>query len=161
MIDPEEIVVNLVTLLRDIPALVAAMNGEADRIFSYRDEYPTSVSLALAVHEMPHPSTMAAWQRTSLGTLGNTIIWAHHISVYVRAGDTPVDDTHPPLSYPGLLRLIARGVPVTLGDGQPMLYTTVHPSCQPMELLDFGRQTAPEGLDYFELTLSFAEIGDE
>ena len=40
MIDPYELVDNLVAALRDIEGLVAAMSNDAPRIFAYRDSYP-------------------------------------------------------------------------------------------------------------------------
>ena len=38
---------------------------------------------------------------------------------------------------------------------------TVHPSCNAMDLPTIQRQTDAEGLDYFEVPLSFTEIGDD
>jgi len=39
--------------------------------------------------------------------------------------------------------------------------TTVHPSCYPMDLPSILRQTDAEGLDYFEVPITFTEIGDD
>ena len=60
MINPAELVDNLIALLRDIPELVAEMEGDAQRIFAYHDQYPKRSSLAAAIHEMPAPGIMAA-----------------------------------------------------------------------------------------------------
>ena len=46
MINPAELVDNLVALLRDIPELVAEMEGDAERIYAYHDQYPKRASLA-------------------------------------------------------------------------------------------------------------------
>ena len=62
MIDPAVLVENLVTLLRDIPALVTEMGGDPSRIYAYHDQYPKRVSLAYAIHQMPAPSILVAWQ---------------------------------------------------------------------------------------------------
>ena len=42
-----------------------------------------------------------------------------------------------------------------------MLNATVHPSCYPMDLPTIQRQTDAEGLDYFEVPITFTEIGDD
>ncbi|MBX5496672.1 MAG: hypothetical protein IRZ15_15160, partial [Bryobacteraceae bacterium] len=62
MIDTAALVDNLVALLRDIPELVAEMGGDEQKIFAYHDQYPKRASLAAAIHEMPAPGIMAAWQ---------------------------------------------------------------------------------------------------
>ena len=64
-----------------------------------------------------------------------------------------------PLPYYRMFRLITKGVPAQ--PAQPMLNATVHPSCQPMDLPAIQRQTDAEGLDYFEVPITFTEIGDD
>jgi hypothetical protein len=68
-------------------------------------------------------------------------------------------DGDPPTAYYRLFRLITKGIPAS--GTAPMLYTTVHPSCHPMDLPLIQRQTDAEGLDYFEVPLTFTEMGDE
>ncbi len=157
MINPAEIADSLVALLRDIPDLVAEMNGEAERIFAYHDQYPKKVSLALAIYQMPAPSVMVVWQGTQPGTFGGNETWKHQFSLLLRARETYEGD--PPTAYYRLFRVITKGVPTSLG--QPMLNATVHPSCHPMDVPSIQRQTDQEGLDYFEVSVSFTEIGDE
>jgi hypothetical protein len=43
----------------------------------------------------------------------------------------------------------------------PILNATVHPSCYAMDLPLIQRQTDAEGLDYFEVPITFTEAGDE
>src|SRR5579885_2439381 len=62
MINPAELVDNLVALLRSIPDLVAEMDGDPKRIYAYHDQYPKQASLAQAIHTMPAPAVMAVWQ---------------------------------------------------------------------------------------------------
>ena len=157
MIDPSELVDNLVSMLRDIPELVLEMDGLADRIYAYHDQYPKRASLANAIHSMPAPGIMAAWQGTSPGSFGGMDVWKHQVTLYLRARETFEGD--PPTAYYRLFRLITKGVPA--GAGVPMLNATVHPSCYPMDLPSIQRQTDAEGLDYFEVPLTFTEISDE
>ncbi len=63
-----------------------------------------------------------------------------------------------PTAYYRLFRLITKGVPSA---DVVMLNATVHPSCYPMDLPMIQRQTDAEGLDYFEVPITFTEIGDD
>ncbi len=157
MINPAELVDNLVALLRDIPELVAEMEGDVTRIFAYHDQYPKRASLAAAIHDMPAPGIMAAWQGTQPSNFGGVDVWRHQVTLYLRARETFEGD--PPSGYYRLFRLITKGVPASAG--VPLINATVHSSCYPMDLPLIQRQTDAEGLDYFEAPLSFMEVGDE
>lgn len=157
MINTAELVDNLVALLRDIPELVEEMTGRPERIYAYHDQYPKRSSLALAIHQMPAPSIMAVWNGTEPGSFGGTEVWKHQVKLFLRAKETFEGD--PPTAYSRLFRLIVKGVPASAG--VPMVNATVHPSCYPMDLPRTERQTDAEGLDYFDVPISFTEIGDE
>ena len=157
MINPAELVDSLVTLLREIPDLVAEMGGDEQRIYAYHDQYPKRSSLADAIHQMPAPSIMVAWQGTAPGTFAGNDVWKHQMSLFLRARET--FDGEPPTAYYRLFRLITKGVPATAG--VPMINATVHPSCYPMDVPSIQRATDAEGLDYFEVSMSFTEAGDE
>jgi hypothetical protein len=156
MINPAELVDALVAKLRAIPELVAEMEGDPQRIYAYHDLYPKRVSLPLAIHQMPAPAVMVAWQGTLPGAFGGMEAWRHQISLYLRARETLEGDG--PTAYYRLFDLIVNGVPV--GSTLKMLYTTVHPRCQPMDTPSISRQSDAEGLDYFEVSTGFLEIGD-
>ena len=64
-----------------------------------------------------------------------------------------------PAAYYRLFRLITKGMPG--GAGIPMSNVTVHPSCYPMDLPSIQRQTDAEALEYFEVQMTFTEIGDD
>jgi len=157
MIDPSTLIDSLVALLRDIPDLVMEVGGDPERIYAYHDQYPKKSSLALAIHQMPAPSIMAAWQGTAPGSFGGMDVWKHHVVLYLRARETFEGD--PPTAYYRLFRLITKGVPASAD--VPMLNATVHSSCYPMDLPSIQRATDAEGLDYFEVPLSFTEMGDD
>jgi hypothetical protein len=150
MINPSELVDNLVALLRDIPELVAEMDGDPGRIYPYHDSFPKSVSLTRAIHQMPAPPIMAVWQGTTPGGMGGYDVWKHQVTLFMRAGAT---------SYCQLFRLVTKGVPTAAG--VPMSNVTVHESCYPMDLPLIHRQPDSEGLDYFETPIAFTEIGDD
>ena len=155
MIDTSALVNNLVAMLRDIPALVTEMDGDATRIYAYHDSYPKIVSLVHAIHSMPAPSIMAVWQGTQPGSFGGVDVWKHQVTLFLRAKAEGTVGT----AYYTLFRLITKGTPTVAGVA--MLNATVHTSCYPMDLPHIQRQTDAEGLDYFEVPLSFTEIGDQ
>jgi hypothetical protein len=157
MIDPSTLIDSLVTLLRDISDLVMEVGGDPERIYAYHDQYPKKSSLALAIHQMPAPGIMAAWQGTAPGSFGGMDVWKHHVVLYLRARETFEGD--PPTAYYRLFRLITKGVPASAG--VPMMNATVHSSCYPMDVPSIQRATDAEGLDYFEVPLSFTEMGDD
>ncbi len=156
MIDPSVLVDNLVAVLRDIQDLVLEMDGDPERIFAYHDQYPKRSSLAVAIHQMPVPAIMVAWQGTVPGTFGGMDVWKHQVTLYLRARETADSDAPP---YYLLHRLITKGVPASAD--VPMCNLTVHPSCYPMDLPAIQRATDAEGLDYFEMPISFTEAGDD
>ena len=155
MVDPSVLVDNLVGMLRDIQDLVLEMDGDPERIYAYHDQYPKQSSLAHAIHQMPAPSIMAVWQGTGPGSFGGMDVWKHQVTLFLRVGENA-----DPSAYYALFRLITKGTPVTTGDIQ-MINLTIHTSCYPMDLPQIQRQTDAEGLDYFEVPLSFTEIGDD
>ena len=157
MIDPSILIDSLVALLRDVPDLVMEMGGNPGRIYAYHDQYPKKSSVALAIHQMPAPSIMVAWQGTAPGSFGGSDVWKHQVSLFLRARET--FDGDPPTAYYQLFRMITKGVPVSAG--VPMINATIHPSCYPMDVPSIQRATDTEGLDYFEMNMSFTEIGDE
>lgn len=157
MIDPSALIESLVTLLRDIPDLVAEMGGDPERIYAYHDQYPKRASLVNAIHTMPAPGIMAVWQGTAPGSFGSVDVWKQQVTLYLRAQET--FDGNPPTAYYRLHRLILKGVPTSAG--VPMLNLTIHPSCYPMDLPPIQRQTDAEGLDYFEVPITFTEAGDD
>ena len=129
MIDPYELVDNLVAALQDIADLVAAMNADKTRIFAYRDSYPKQVSLVHAIHTMPAPGCMAVWQGTQPASFGGMDVWKHQVTLFLRVGAN-ADGASP---YYALFRLITKGAPSKAG-GVQMINLTVHASCYPMDL---------------------------
>jgi len=157
MINAAEIIDSLVGLLRDIPELVALMGGEQGRIFAYHDLYPKRISIDRARYEMPAPGIMVAYQGTSPGSFGRSEVWKHELSITLRAGEE--QDGEAPIGYYQLFRLITKGVPASLGLALGL--ATVHASCQPMDTPALRRQIDAAGVDYFEIAMSFTEIGDD
>jgi len=157
MVDPSEIVDNLVDLLREIPDLVELVGGDQERIFAYHDRYPTHTSLDQAIYQLPSPRIMVAWRSTGPGSFAGGEAWKHEIVLILRAGQEEGADS--PQGYYQLFRQITRGIPTGLA--VPLIYATVHASCQPMDTPSIRRLPDAAGVDYCEVTMIFTEIGDE
>jgi hypothetical protein len=152
MTNPSTLATALVTKLRAIAELVTEFGGDANSIFAYEDEFPTSNSILDAVVNMQRPGLMVAWNGTGLGRRNNL---AHRFSLYVKA----------PGKYTTVANLIFNGVPAG-GDGLIFRRTPIHSSCTPI----FGDITAerrslplsldpPVTLEYFEFPLVLTECG--
>ena len=155
MIDTAEIIGNLVVFLQDIPDLVEEMGGDETRIYSYTDRYPDNVSIENAINRMPAPGIMVAFAGVGFAD-GN---WIHDVSVFIRAGKNAADPTAS--GYYRIFRQIVKGIPESR-PGEQMQYLRIHDSCDPMsDTPALRRALDSEGIDYFETTLSFKELGDE
>jgi hypothetical protein len=158
VISPIDLVDGLVTAMQDVADLVTAMGDDEDRIYAYHDRYPDKSSLGKARYEMKSPSIMVAWM--GLMNEGGVDPWKHKISIALRAASEADDATF--VGYNGLLKLIWNGKKdPNDAEEQPIKYKSILTSCYPMELESFLRQTDAAGIDYFEITVSFTEIGDE
>jgi hypothetical protein len=158
VISPVDLVDGLVTAMQDVADLVTAMGGDEDLIYAYHDRYPTQTSLKKALYEMKSPSVMVVWM--GLMNEGGTDPWKHKIMIALRAPCEADDATF--VGYNGLLKLIWNGKKNTSdAEEQPIKYKSILASCYPMELESFLRQMDAAEVDYFEITVSFTEIGDE
>ncbi len=158
MVNPAEILEALVTKLRDISDLVGEVDGDEERIFAYYDRFPDRVSLDQAITLLEQPAVMVAWMGTDQGARGEITRFRHLFSLFLRAKAETGD---PPDGYYRLYRLIVKGVPAG-GDGQPLIYSTVHASCDPLlDIPPIQRRTDDAGVDYFEISMAFIEIGDD
>ena len=155
MIEASELLNNLVAMLRDIPEIVTAMGGDPMRIYPYHDSYPKNVSYVHAIHAMPAPAIMAVWMGIHPEKFGGMDVWNYDFKLFLRAKEESTVGT----AYTKLFKLIVKGIPTKAGIA--MVNATVLNSCYPMNLPSTERQSDAEGLDYFEVPLSFTEIGDQ
>lgn len=157
MIDPSQLVDDLVSYLQDIPALVTEMGGDATKIAAYHYRYPQQNSIAVAIQTMKAPGLLVAWRGTGPRAHGTMETWQHRVSVYIR----PLEyQSGSGASYYRIFKLIWQGFPATLGGGQPMNQLRIHPNCDPMDVPAILAQVDADAIDYFELPLTFTEFND-
>jgi hypothetical protein len=157
MINPAVLVDAVVSALRNIPDLVAEVGGDPERINGYKDMPPDGISLDRAIYRMPARSVMVAWQEMAPGNFGQAEVWKHHVSIYVRADDSN-DLNANTISFYRILRAIWKG---QNSAGQALADYAVHDSFYPMDVPTIRRTPDVEGVDFFEVTASFTEIGDD
>lgn len=67
MIDPDVLLGNLLTVVRDNPTLVTLLGNSSSNVTSYSPTYPTKVDLASAIHKINPPGILIAWTSTQIG----------------------------------------------------------------------------------------------
>jgi hypothetical protein len=157
MIDPAVLVDAVVSALRNIPDLLAEVAGDPERIYGYKDRPPDNVSLDEAIYRMPARSVMVAWQEMAPGNFGQSEVWKHQISIFIRADDSK-DLNASSSSFYRIFRAIWKG---QNSAGQTLADYPVHNSFYPMDVPTIRRTPDVEGVDFFEVTTTFTEIGDD
>jgi hypothetical protein len=157
MVDPSDLIDALVEKLRAIEDLVELVGGDPDRIFAYSDRFPDSVSIDKARYKLPSPGMMIAYEGCGPGSSGTNEAWKHELSVSLRAKDETGSES--PAAYYAMFRQFVKGKPA--GEDLPMNYLTVHESFLPMDTPTLRRMTDAAGVDYFEIAVTFTEIGDD
>lgn len=153
MLAPQTIQEALVAKFQAIPALVALMkDGSASNIFAYIDEWPGRIDLLEAVRNLQEGALLVAHQETGPANLGRMEAWTHRLSCYLKPVGT----------MSAAWDQIVNGIP-TGGDGLPMYLTEVHAKLHRMNTPTLRRQFLPISevtvIDYFEISISFAEKG--
>lgn len=166
MLNPDDLVAAWVAKLRGIQELVLALDpgGSPDSILAYQDVYPGETNLRRGILQQPPGSLMVVWQGVGPRKLQGALYFQHQFSIIVKAPIADVDT----VSYGALCALIVNGISTVDPDaGLKMLIAKIHPACEPMnlDLPAARRQTLlvsldGETLDYFEITASLMEIGD-
>lgn len=152
MINPADLVAALVTALRDIPAYVTEMNGDASNIFAYEDQFPTTASVQQAIAKMTPPQTMVVFEGTSQGNFDRNEVWKHRISIIQRAYGKSTTLWH----------LFVNGIPAS--GTQRLFYTNILSTCMPMDIPSVQRVpllvSQDAIIDFYQISATFTEIGD-
>ena len=154
MINVAELVDNLVALLRDIPELVAEMEGDSERIYAYHYRYPKESSRAYAILTMPVPGIMVAYDGSFPMPFGSVQTRGYRVNVYMRCRETFAGDR--PSGYYVLGQLLENGIPTSAG--VPLSQLNVHPSCMQVQVASCQPDEDGERLDYFRHEMIFVEM---
>ena len=155
MLNPADLLTAVVARLRDIPELVAVLDGDANNIYAYSDAFPTAANFREALIIQRRPSIMVMWQETGPGAWAKNEVWKHRFSLFIAASNG--------ISPFALMQLLVSGVPAALG--VRMLNAQIHASVLPMDTPRFSRgflvtDVTGSTLDYYEMSLTLTERGD-
>ncbi|HEX3340608.1 MAG TPA: hypothetical protein VHT68_15725 [Pseudolabrys sp.] len=149
MIRRADLVNAMATTLGNVPELVAVL-APTDPIVPYIDSNPTMNSVDKWTYQMQPGQILVIWISTRL-TKGEMSKWSHAIEILCRSlpdeSDMELED------------LIVAGVP-NPGDGMVWRNCPLMAGVYPTEVVDIGRRTDTEGVDYGVILTETAETGD-
>ena len=159
MVDPFLLVTTLTDLIRDIPEMSDLMDKDpVGNIQPYVDQFAAYASQAVKVRDMTPPAVLVSYMGTYPGGNGADEMawWTHRVSIAIKTGTQTPEQ---PSAYTQVYRAIVKGVPASRGIQMGQLQ--VLDNLNPMDLPSLERRNDPEGIDYFEMILTFTEIGDD
>jgi len=151
VVDLKALTLAFVSKLQACPDLVAALGGDPQRIFGYIDNNPDNNSISSAAYEQEPGSVLVGWWQTTFDPEAMNA-WVHLYQFYVRAPRRG-------MSALELLTLLTNGVPDP-GDGLRWRICPVMDGVLPTNIVNIERLVDSEGIDYFAVTASTTEIGD-
>ena len=162
MINPGTLVAAIVAKLRDIPALVTAIGGDATKIVSYDFRYPKQTSFREAVSELTAPGLLVVFRGIgpSLfpGISNSRSTRRYDFAVFVRSREI-VDADPATAGYYAVFEEMEKGV--VTGSGQRFIYSEIVSGCYPIGgPLSVLPGSDEEGRDYWEVRFSLHEAGD-
>lgn len=158
MIDPNEIVDSIVTMLRDIPEVVEAVDNALENIYGYYGKWPEENSSMLAVLQTRRSKILVVSRGFYEGQLGSMGANKYPLSLFIQPRDGDSGES--------VAAKILGGVPSS-GDpaGVKFRFLALHPLCHP--ITDSPRfQRTPfliaenTILEIPELQLTLTENGD-
>jgi hypothetical protein len=168
MIDTNEALDNIATLLQSMDPLVSYMSGvDTFVVVKYRDQPAVETGFVKAMDDAKFPAIIVAYMGTESALLTDMMSWRHAFSIIVKAPQVTDPSQVSENPYSKIFNLIMNGVPSVDGAGnfndQPFKRCVIHPDCyeiNPVRNADvrFRRMNGTE--DFFELSFFLYEIGD-
>lgn len=158
MLNPETVTSTVVTALRTIAALVAAMNGDSSRIAGHYFLFGSENRLTETLYAMKPPSALVVYEAQIGGNWDGQTIFKHRLAVYIRSGNMANQGS--PTGLWNLWSLIMNGAVnsgthnirvIDLIDGQ-LAFQDNLPSASLLQDED--------GNDYLKGLITLSEIGD-
>lgn len=151
MIDPATLRAAQVAALREIPELVALLDGSDGNIVDYEEE--DNGDLANTIASLVPPKLLVVYQGTN-PTGSARAMWQHNFSWVLRVSGSPS----------AVLAAILNGRR-TAGSGLPFLNDSIDNNYHPMTLPTMRRAYIPvsdrSSMDYWEISTSFTSRGFE
>src|ERR1700733_4320848 len=84
MLNGNDVLAAVTAALKTIPDLVAAMNNDATRIFTYSDIYGQDAPRKLEEYKMLRPSILVEWMGQLGGNFDGSTLTKHQIQLVIR-----------------------------------------------------------------------------
>jgi hypothetical protein len=145
MLNPKDVLDDLVNLLKAMPDLVTAMDGDADKIYAFNSEYPLGVNFQKALYEMKSPGIMVRYRSPGNASVGYK--FSHSLSIYLKpqAGDTYED------LFNALMNETPTSSPVAFQD------SCINEDLDPMRFTFSEPIPDEEGVEYLEIRIDTDE----
>ncbi len=162
MLNPRPIVDALVSTMRLIPDLAAAMTvidsgNPICRISAFHYLLGQEHRLAEAIYKMPAPSMLVAWDGTLGGNFDGQTIWKHRFNVYFRMGNAA--GLPDPLGYEDLWWILCNRPPA--GSQVNIRYMQIYPGLDIMDTPSVAHALDEDQIDRFVGSLVLPELGDQ
>jgi hypothetical protein len=162
MLNPSQITDAVVTTLKNIPELAAAMTvldshqNPTVRITAFHYLLGADHRLAEAIYKMPSPSMLVAWEGTFGGNFNGYTIFKHRIAVYLRMGNAA--GATDPVGYEQLWWTICNRPPQ--GSSQNIRYINILPDLDIMDTPSIAHLLDEDQIDIFRGEFVLPEMGD-
>jgi hypothetical protein len=162
MLDPDLVLAALVTAVKSISTVTAAVAGSAN-IITHQYAYSADHSLARAVRQLPSPSILIAYQDLLGGQWDASTVWKHRFELWLRPKNM-ASGSSPPGCTPMHLWWLLMHSPVTSISPGTLDIRTVRllPGLAPVDAMpQLVRMQDEEGADIFCGRIAIPELGDD
>ena len=162
MLNPSPLVDAIVSALRAIPDLAAAMividgsGAQICRITGFHYRLGAEHRLAEAIYKMPAPSMLVAWDGTQGGNFDGQTMWKHRFNVYFRMGNAA--GLADPIGYEDLWWILCNKPPTD--SPQNIRYMQLYPGLDIMDTPSVAHALDEDLQDRFVGSLVIPELGD-
>src|SRR5579863_1357441 len=141
MISFSNILAAIVASWQDVPAVVTAMNGDPEAIYSTITSRPGEPQYRDILEKSPWPSILVSHVTTGLGFRGGFNQWRHTFRADIKVMGDVVD-------YPTLIVSLVDGIP-TGGGGLTLMQCSFIEGVDSMEDVVFSREQDANGKEFY------------
>jgi len=138
------------------------MADNPSNIYGHAYQYGADKSLALAINNQSSPSILVAYLDYLGGQFSGMTVWKHRLTAYIRPKNAAVGLTssNTRAASPQHIFWLMMNSPV-LGGEQNFRYIELTPGLALVDAMpSLTHQTDEQGADFFQVLMTFPEIGD-
>lgn len=153
MLDINSLMDVITSVWQAVPELMAAVDNEADAIYSFKPGRPEYPGYTHALDNLPTPGILLSHIITELGLRGQMTQWKHTFRADFKV---PAELGSGAISYVHVMKYLIDGVPTT-GDGLTLMQCQFDNRVDSMEDVTFTTQVDKEGDIYYRMEFSLQE----